>query len=191
MWEKALLAYCQHHDIPHLAMECGRELGEWYQMPSGAVGVEDLRAYFHGIFAKNPLSATDRLFFADYLKAGAAEVLPDEAAETFGDLLAKADLGHIYDAPAMGVHHALLRAVYGFSHGQAFGVVNAADAREDFYTLCDAASAVIDEQAGSRGQFVRTKEAFLQKLGPQADAPMLVAFVDKIEALASFPAPCL
>ncbi len=191
VWERALLVYCQHHDIPDLAMECGRELGELFQARSGALVVGDLRAYFHGIFAKNPLSPTDRLFFADYLEAGAAEVLTPAAAETFGDLLAKANLDGIYDSPAMSVHHTLLRTVYGFSHGRTFQSVIAADAREEFYALCDAASAIIDEQADAPAQFSRAQQFFLAKLGLQAGVPALTAFLDKIEALASFPSSCL
>ena len=190
-WEKALLTYFQHHDIPDLATECGRELGEWFAARSGALGVGDLRAYFHGIFAKNPLSSTDRLFFADHLKAGLAEVLPPAAVETFSALLAKANLGRIYDSHAMGVQHALLKTVYGFSHGRTFRNVIVADAREDFYVLCDAASAVIDERADAREQFVRAKEAFLCKLGPQADGPAFTAFLDQVEVLTSFPEPCI
>ena len=145
-WEKTLLTYFQHHDIPDLALECGRELGEWAQARPGTLGVGELQAYFHGIFAKNPLSPTDRLFFADHLRAGAAEVLPAAAAETFAALLAKANLDSVYDAPAIGVHHALLRAVYGFSHGRMFQSVIDATAREEFYALCDAASAAIDQE---------------------------------------------
>ena len=189
VWERALLTYYQHHDIPDLALECGRELGELFQMRAGALGAGDLRTYFHGVFSKNPLSPTDRLFFADYLRAGASEVLPGDAAETFGDLLAKVDLDGVYDSPAMGVHHALLRTVYGFSHGPAFESVRAADAREDFHALCDAAAASIDEQADAH--FIRAKAAFLRKIGPLAGDPAFTAFLDQIKILASFPEPCI
>ncbi len=192
VWEKALLAYFRHHDIPDLAMGCGRELGEQFQLRSGALGVDDLRAYFHGIFAKNPLSPTDRLYFADHLKAEVAALLPPAAAETFAALLAKANLNCLYDSPTMRAHHALLRTVYGFSHGQAFPRVIAADAREDFYALCDASAAIIDKQADAHNQFIRAREIFLQKLAPRVDDdPAFVVFLDKIETLASFPAPCL
>ena len=191
VWERALLSYCQHHDIPDLAMECGRELGELFDLRSGALGVGDLRAYFHGVFAKNPLSPTDRLFFADYLKAGAAESLPAAAGETFGDLLAKADLDRVYDSPVITAHHALLRTVYGFSHGRAFSSVTTVGAREDFYNLCDAASAVIDDQPGAQEHFARAKETFLHKVGPQTDDPLTTAFLEKIEILAAFPEPCI
>ena len=190
-WEKALLAYFQHHDIPDLAMECGRELGKLFRTRSRALGVSDLQAYFHGIFAKNPLSPTDRLFFADHLKAGVAEVLTDDAAETFAALLAKANLDCIYDSPTIVAHHALLRAVYGFSHGRTFRRVIDAGAREDFHALCDASSAIIDEQADAHEPFNRAKALFLHKLGSQAGDPAFMAFLNRIETLASFPASCI
>ncbi len=186
-WEKTLLTYFQHHDIPDLAMECGRELGERVQARPGTLGVRDLQAYFHGIFAKNPFSPTDRLFFADHLKAGAAEVLPAAEVETFAALLAKANLDCIYDSPAIGVHHALLRTVYGFSHGRVFQDVIDAAAREEFYALCDAASAAIDQETDAVEGFARAKESFLRKLGSKAGDPAFTAFLKQIEALASLP----
>ena len=36
VWENALLTYCRHHDIPQLAMECGRELGELFSIVAGS-----------------------------------------------------------------------------------------------------------------------------------------------------------
>ena len=159
---------------------------------AGAFGVEDLQAYFCGIFAKNPLSPTDRLFFTDHLMAGAAEVLPAAAAETFADLLAKANLDCVYDSPAMGAHHALLRAVYGFSHGRAFQRRDRRRCAGRFLRRSAMPRpAVIDQQAGAVEKFIRAKETFLRKLGPQAGDPAFAAFLSKIETLTLFPAPCL
>ena len=187
-WEQALLTYLQHHDIPDLAMGCGRELGELFCARSNAVGVEYLQGYFSGIFAKNPLSPTDRLFFTDHLMAGAAEVLSDADAETLAALLAKANLDGIYDSPAMGVQHALLRAVYGFSRGRSFQDVTDTGARDDFYDFCDASSAMIDRQPGAFAKLTQTKELFLRKLGPKAGDPAFTTFLHQLETLASSPA---
>ena len=188
-WERALLTYLRHHDIASLAMDSGRELGERFGEQSGGFGVDDLQEYFHALFAKNPLTPNDRLFFTDHLLAGVAQVLPAPRTEILAALLAKSDLDDIYDAPRMGTHHALLQAVYGFSHRAAFGSVIAAGAREDFHDLCDAASAAIDEQADAAGQFARARESFLERLGPQADDPAVATFLQTIESLLPPPAP--
>lgn len=191
VWEQALLTYLHHHDIPDLALECGRELGQLFRASPGAVGVEYLREYFSGIFAKNPLGPTDRLFFTDHLLAGAAETLADAEAETLAVLLAKANLDGLYDAPAMGAQHALLRAVYGFSHSRSFRRVIDTGTRDDFYALCDASSAVIDQQPGASEEFVRAKALFLGRLGPPSADPAFTLFLQQIDTLAAFPAPGL
>ena len=191
VWEKALLTYFQHHDIPHLAMACGRELGELFLAQPGTCGVEYLRTYFCGLFAKNPLSQTDRLFFMDHLMAGAAEVLPDARKEMLAALLAKTNLDCIYDTPAMAAHHALLRTVYDFSRSRAFkDVVNAA-AREDFHDLCDALSDIIDQHAGAVEKFIRAKRLLLEQLDRKASDPAFTKFLERIQTLATFPTPCL
>ena len=114
-------------------------------------------------------------------------MLPAAAAETFAALLAKANLDCIYDSPAIGVHHALLRTVYGFSHGRVFQDVIDAAAREEFYALCDAASAAIDQETDAAGGFARTKESFLRQLGSKAGDPAFTAFLSQIETLLASP----
>ena len=187
VWEKALLAYFEHHDIPQLALECGRELAELSAAEPETFNVEFLQTYFTGLFAKNPLSRTDRLYFVDYLLSGAAEVLPAEARETFATSLAKVDLDCIYDSSAISTHHALLRAVYGFSRSPAFPDVVSVEARDDFYELCDALSGVIDQQTDAAEKFARAKELFLRKLGPNASDPALARFLSEIQTLITLP----
>ncbi len=186
-WERALLTYLQHHDIPDLALECGRELGERFQAQPEACGVDDLRTYFAALFAKNPLTPTDRLFFIDHLLAGAAEALPAAAVETLSALVAKSDLDGLYDSPRMGAHHALLEVVYDFSRGQKFQAVVAAGARDDFYDFCDASAAIIDGCPDAAEKFRRTRQSFLGQLGPQAGNPALATFLSAIETLAPCP----
>ena len=191
VWEKTLLTYFQHHDIPQLAMECGRELGEQFLADPGACSVESLRTYFSNLFAKNPLSRTDRLYFVDHLTTGASEVLSDSARETFAARLAKVELDHVYDSPAMEAHHALLAAVYGFSRNPAFPRVVAADARDDFYDLCDAVSTHIDQRASPAEDYAQIKERFLRKLGPRAGDPLLAGFFLEIQSWVILPPPAI
>ncbi len=189
VWENALLTYCQHHDIPQLAMECGRELGELFLTGPDAFSVEYVGRYFADLFAKNPLSRTDRLYFVDYLMSGVNEVLPVEGQETFSVRLAKAELDEIYDSPAMAAHHALLGAVYGFSRSREFQDVVAAENRDDFFDLCDVLSAAIDQKPGATEEFDDAKRRFLQKLGAKAEHPALTDFFCEVQTLV--PAPPL
>ena len=187
VWEKALLTYFEHHDIPQLALECGRELAELSVAEPEAFSVESLRSYFTSLFAKNPLSRTDRLYFVDYLLSGAAEVLSPAAQETFAVSLAKAELDDLYDSPAMTAHHALLRTIYGFSRSPAFQDIVSFEARDGFYELCDALSAVIDQRPDAVEKFGRAKELFLQMLGQNARDPVLTQFLSEVQLLAAPP----
>lgn len=183
VWEKALLTYFEHHDIPQLALECGRELAELYLAGREAFSVDSLQVYFTGLFAKNPLSRTDRLYFVDYLQSGAAEVLPIAARDTFAASLSKTDLDCIYDSPSMSMHHVLLRAVYGFSRSPAFQDVVSDEARDDFYAFCDALANVIDQQVGAALEFERARDRFLQEIGQTAKDPALARFLSEIQTL--------
>ena len=189
VWEKALLKYFEHHDIPQLALECGRELAELSVTKPETFSVEFLQNYFAGLFAKNPLSRTDRLYFVDYLLSGAAEILSANARETFAALLSKADLDCIYDSSAMSTHHALLRTIYGFSRSPAFQDIVGVEVRDDFYEVCDALSSVIDQQSDVAGKFDRAKELFLRKLGPNASDPALTKFLSEVHLIVARPLP--
>ncbi len=187
VWENALLTYYRHHDIPQLAMECGRELGELFSGDPDAVSVGFLRGYFADLFAKNPLSRTDRLYFVDHLMSGVAEILPAAAQETVSARLAKAELDAVYDAPPMRAHHALLETVYAFSRSREFPEAVAAEHRDGFFDLCDLLSAGIDDKPGAGEEFACAREGFLQKLGTHAEHPALVRFLHEAEALSSSP----
>ena len=187
VWENALLTYCRHHDIPQLAMECGRELGELFAAGPDAISVTYLRGYFADLFAKNPLSRTDRLYFVDHLLSGVAERLPAAAQETFAARLAKAELDGVYDSPAMAAHHALLAAVYGFSRGSEFPDAVAAGERDGFFDLCDLLSDAIDGKPDAAEELARAQESFLRRLGPKAGHRELVQFFRQVPPLPTFP----
>ena len=181
VWERTLLTYLQHYDIPQLAMECGWELGELFLTEPGECSVESLRIYFSNLFAKNPLSRTDRLYFVDHLVAGVSETLSEAARETFAALLAKVELDRLYESPAMADHHALLAAVYGFNRDPAFPRIVTVDARDDFYDLCDAVSAYIDQRTGAAEDYAQARERFLQKVESNAGDPLLRQFLSTIQ----------
>ena len=189
VWENALLTYCQHHDIPQLAMECGRELGELFLGEPDAFSVEYIERYFADLFAKNPLSRTDRLYFVDHLMSGVREVLPASGQDAFSARLAKAQLDRVYDSPAMAAHHALLGSVYGFSRSREFQNVVTAEDRDDFFDLCDTLSTAIDLKPGAVEEFTSARTRFLRKLGSRAEHPALANFFCEVQTLVPTASP--
>ena len=181
VWEKAALKYFEHHDIPQIAAECGRELADIYLESPQDFDVRCIQKHVSEIFAKNPLSQTDRLFFADHLSAGAAERLSEAEEAAFNDLCAKAKLEKIYDSPRMRRHHALLSAINRFTRGEAFECMKPVEVRDDFFEMCDRLAELIDGEEGAAERYAQAKSILEQRLGSKFGNQDVQKHLDEIE----------
>ena len=189
LWERAALTYFTHHDIPQLAMETGRELADIYVSEPRSFTVENVRNHIADIFAKNPVSRTERLYFVDYLFAGASGTLTRSEREIFAATLAKVELDELYDSPTMRRQHELLDAVYRYSRSEDFEYLKQAHARDEFFELCDCLSEAIDQQPGAEIRLAQADIALRGKLGSDADHPAFRGFTNITKSLVASAAP--
>jgi saccharopine dehydrogenase (NAD+, L-lysine-forming) len=138
VWDRALVKFVAHSDIPSAAFEFGKELArvEW----KGDVNV--LKDEIVRFLQKNPLTTVEQENFKTYLLKGLTN-----AGKSKRKVLAleeDLDIAALYNTPEMQRQHALLQAVYDFKN-ETFRTTLASNKSEKrFYEFCDTASRAID-----------------------------------------------